>query len=97
MKQSTTQMGNQSKHNGTTVLPIWEFELKAKYLPKDYPHHPVTLGDFLKKKRMDELLTCGEVNEQLGIFDSTRYDWENNITKPTHKNREKLRIYLGFK
>ena len=49
------------------MLPIWEFELTAEYLPRDYPHHPVTPGNFLKKKRMDELLTCGEVYEQLEV------------------------------
>jgi predicted transcriptional regulator len=79
------------------VSPIWGFELKAE-LPKPvgYPYHPITLGDWLKKKRIDEGLACWEVNQQLGVFDSTRYDWENNITMPLHKNREKLRNYLSI-
>lgn len=76
---------------------IWEIELRAKRpLPADYPHNPKTLGDYLKKKRIDERLTCGQVSTALGIHESQRKRWEENRSQPIGKNREKLKLYLGL-
>lgn len=78
-----------------TASPIWDIELIAyKPKPEDYPSNPVTLGDHLKKKRLDENLSMEQVCKDLNINPSTRLRWENNMIEPRGESVEKLKQYL---
>ena len=78
-----------------TALPICDIELSVE-APKseDYPHDPQTLGDFLRKKRIDEGIERHQICEDLGIAFSTLQRWEENWIQPQLKNRRKLKKYL---
>jgi ribosome-binding protein aMBF1 (putative translation factor) len=81
-----------------TAYPIWDIELTAyKPKPKGYPDHPVTLGDYLKKKRIDENLSKEQVCKDLDIYMSTRIRWEENMIEPRGESVEKLKAYLKIK
>ena len=83
--------------NGTTALPICDVELIAE-LPRNcegYPENPQTISDFLRKKRIDEGLTKGEICEALEIDYRTLKRWEESWIQPRLDNRRKLLDYLG--
>ena len=65
-------------------------------MPKDkrYPKQILTLGDQLKCKRLDELLTVERVCKDLKIPSATLWHWENNRTKPRRENEKKIKKYL---
>ncbi len=93
---------NKLKQNGTSALTnlnliICDIELIAKPLkPKGYPIKAKSLGDFLKRKRLNEKLSVKKVCTDLGILSSTLHRWENNKTKLRIESKYKIIEYLGF-
>ena len=74
----------------TTALPICNIQLIAE-IPRNYegyPENPETISDFLRKKRIDEGLTKGEMCEALDTDYRTLKSWEENWIQPQHKNRQ---------
>jgi len=53
-----------------------------KPLPKAYPKHLKTLGDYIRKKRLDLGLLQKEVAEQLGVDTASVGNWESNEVQP---------------
>lgn len=65
------------------ALPFCHFELKAsKPLPPEYPRELKTLGDYLRKKRLDLGIYQKQAAEIIGTNATTIWDWENNRTQP---------------
>ena len=54
-----------------------------------YPNNPKTLGEQIRKRRLDLELTAKQVAEQLGVHYQTIINWEKRdiIPKDKHINR----------
>ncbi len=62
--------------------PLYTLVLsRPKELPKSYPVTLVTIGDHIRKKRIDLGLFQRQVAEIIGVCEHTIYRWENG-TEP---------------
>ncbi|RLG05747.1 MAG: transcriptional regulator [Thaumarchaeota archaeon] len=71
--------------------------MKAKKpLPRAYPKELKTLGDHLRKKRLELGLLQKDVAKILGVSQDTIYNWENNRTSPSLRSIPKIIEFLGY-
>jgi transcriptional regulator with XRE-family HTH domain len=57
--------------------------LKARRPPNSkYPNQLNSLGDHIRKRRLDLALHQKQVAEQIGVDEDTIYRWESNESKP---------------
>jgi len=76
---------------------ICTINLKAPAPPKKgFPIYPLTFGDYLKRKRLEEGLTQTQVADELKVYTSTIDKWERMRIKPNKKSKEKIIQFLGF-
>jgi transcriptional regulator with XRE-family HTH domain len=63
-----------------------------------YPATPKTLGEHLRKKRVDMQLSMTQLAEilGLGITDTAIEKWEKNQNRPTAEHRKRIVGLLGF-
>ncbi len=63
-----------------------------------YPAQPQTLGEHLRKKRIDLSLSMTQLAELLGLgmTDSAVEKWEKNQNRPTPAHRSRIVQFLGF-
>jgi len=66
------------EHNDNFLPLIYIFELEINLLDFDprYPKNPQTLGEKLRKARMDKKMTLKEVAALLGVSDTSVLNWE---------------------
>jgi transcriptional regulator with XRE-family HTH domain len=64
--------------------------------PKWYPEHPQTLGDHLRKARLDRGLWQEHVAAELGVSVSTICNWEGNRTSVATRFLPKVVAFLGY-
>lgn len=64
--------------------------------PPVYPSELKTLGDHVRKKRLDLGLLQREVAGLLGIDEATVYNWENNRSSPSLHLIPKVIEFLGY-
>ncbi len=82
---------------GSFGLPFCHVEINAKKpLPKAYPKGLVTLGDHMRKRRLDLKLTQKEVANVIGVDEMTIVNWELNHTEPLKKHISKIVHFLGY-
>ncbi|MFQ5965235.1 MAG: helix-turn-helix domain-containing protein [Candidatus Scalinduaceae bacterium] len=82
---------------GIPALPFCQIRLKAqKPLPSAYPQTIKTLGDHLRKRRLDLKLLQKDVAQKLGVGETSVYNWENNLTKPALRYIPKIIEFLGY-
>jgi len=78
-------------------LPFCHFTLKGcKPLPEAYPTQLETLGDHLRKRRLDLGLLQRQVAEELGIRKGTVYNWESNHRSPQLRFMPRIIEFLGY-
>jgi transcriptional regulator with XRE-family HTH domain len=78
-------------------LPFCHIRLTAsKPLPSAYPKSLKTLGDHLRKKRLDLKLLQKEVAEILGSDTTTVNNWEKNGTYPSLPFLPRIIAFLGY-
>jgi transcriptional regulator with XRE-family HTH domain len=65
-------------------------------LLKHVLNEPKTLGQHLRRKRVDEGLTNIQVAEILGVAYQTVERWEHNRTPIGEANRLKIIAFLGY-
>ncbi len=71
--------------------------LRAKKpVSKAYPRELVTIGDHIRKRRLDFKLTQREVAGVLGIGECTIWNWERNRTCPLTKHLPAIIGFLGY-
>ncbi|MFX0066100.1 MAG: helix-turn-helix domain-containing protein [Candidatus Hermodarchaeota archaeon] len=63
---------------------------RPKILPDGYPIRPKTLGERIKKKRMDMGLFQKDIARIIGVSTDTVTNWEKGRTKPCRKTLVKL-------
>ena len=67
-----------------------------KPLPPGYPAQPKTLGEQLRKQRMDLGLGQRELAKQLGVSKSSIENWEGNDVEPPRWMVPRIREFLGL-
>jgi len=65
-------------------------------LPRSYPQAPVTIGDHLRKRRLDLGLPQREVAERLGTNSGTITNWELGHTRPEIRFLPGIVRFLGY-
>lgn len=61
-----------------------------------YPKHLKTLGDHLRKNRLDKKLLQRDVCLQLGVKKDTVTNWETNRTSPSLSHIPKIIKFIGY-
>jgi len=69
--------------------------LRPKTLPKGYPLHVKSIGEHIRKRRLELGLTQIEAAAQIGITESTVWNWEHGIG-PELKHIPALLASLGY-
>src|SRR5207244_12451497 len=78
------------------ALPFGHARLTGpKPLPRSYPQVLTTIGDHLRKRRLDLGLLQREVAERLGVDETTVTNWELNRTTPTLRFLPGLVRFIG--
>ena len=87
----------QSSRRDTVALPFCHLAFSARKPPPDgYPKKPETLGDHLRKKRLDLGLLQKEVAERIGVHKATIYNWETNRKSPQLRFVPRIIEFLGY-
>ncbi len=87
-------------------MGIYHRQIKARKPAKSihfqrlrhYPATPTTLGEHLRKKRIDLSLSMTQLAKLLGfgITDTAIEKWEKNQNRPTESHRCRIIEFLGF-
>ena len=81
----------------TAALPFCHFTLTGpKPLPASYPKALNTLGNHLRKRRLDLGLLQQDLAERLGVVRSTVRNWEANRSQPTPCFVPRIIAFLGY-
>jgi DNA-binding XRE family transcriptional regulator len=62
--------------------------------PDGYPVSPQTIGEHIRKKRMDCRLMQSGVANIIGVSEESIWNWENDRTKPSKKNLEIINAFV---
>ena len=60
----------------------------------DYPKEPKTLGERIRKARMDKGLMIKELAEKIGVAEDTVINWEKRGIRPHDKSMERVGAFL---
>lgn len=64
--------------------------------PKKTDFEPRTLGEHIKKKRLELGLTQKEASQHLGVTPFTVINWENGLRKPAIRHVPAICRFLGY-
>lgn len=96
MPEIKSEMQTNAKSH-TLLFPIIPLSLTAKK-PKHskYPKKILTVGDEVRKMRMDRGLTQQQVAKQLSVNKNFIYELELNKRKPSIYTLHKVHLFLGY-
>ena len=77
------------------ALPICKITLRAQK-PSNIPQNPVSIGEHIKKRRLEQGLFQREVAKIIGVTENSVYSWENNSTEPPNRFIPKIIEFLGY-
>ena len=78
-------------------MPFCHIQLTGyKALPPAYPRELKTLGDHLRKRRLDLGLLQRDVAERLEVNQMTVCNWETNRTSPQLRFIPRIHAFLGY-
>ena len=78
-------------------MPFCHLTLKApKPLPSEYPLQIKSLGDHIRKRRLDLKIFQKEVAKKIGVDETTIWFWENNRIEPSISFIPKIIGFLGY-
>jgi transcriptional regulator with XRE-family HTH domain len=78
-------------------LPFYQVALPVqKPLPEAYPKTLKTLGDHLRKRRLDLKLLQKQVGERLGASAASVYNWESGMFTPSIRFIPRIVQFLGY-
>ncbi len=63
--------------------------------PDGYPVNPKTIGEYIRKKRVDNRLMQSEVASIIGVSEESIWNWEHGRTKPSKKNLEIINEFVA--
>ena len=94
---SPSQMVAKEQHNLRVALPSCHIQLTGrKPLPPAYPRQLNTLGDHVRKRRLDLGLLQREAADKLGVDAMTICNWEINRTSPQLRLIPRIITFLGY-
>jgi len=67
---------------------------RPKIFPKGYPVNPQTIGEKIRKKRMDLGLFQKEVAEIIGVNEQTINNWETGKFSPAKRFKKRIERFL---
>ena len=82
--------------SGLPLTYTIEFEIDLVKLDPKYPKDPKTLGERIRRARMDRRMMVKELAERVGVVPETVINWEKRNLKPTRRHWEQLRTVLGL-
>ena len=80
-------------------MPFTSLRLKAPRphcLPRGYPTELRTLGDHIRKRRLDLGLWQRTVAKQLGVRSETLRLWEHGLARPLARHYSRIVRFLGY-
>ena len=78
-------------------MPFCHVHLRAqKPLSRAYPKALKTLGDHIRKRRLDLQLLQSDAAQKLGVTESCIRNWENNATTPAFRYWPAIIGFLGY-
>ena len=77
------------RHSFSIHLPLGKQQLPG------YPVNPITVGDHIRKSRMDRGLLQREVAEIIGVTESSVWNWEHGTEPELHYNPRIIK-FLGY-
>ena len=84
-------------HSLIDALPFCSLALTSpKPLSRKYPNQINTLGDHIRKRRLDLGLLQKEVSEKIRVDESTIYHWERQRTQPEIRFIARIIEFLGY-
>lgn len=82
---------------GIHVLPCLRYEKQYKKpMPDDYPENPATIGEHIKKRRMDLKLFQSHVAQECGVTEQTVHNWERHTDQVQVQHYPKIFEFLGY-
>ena len=82
---------------GTPALPFCHLRLRGTKPPvPGYPERPKSLGEHIKKRRLDLGLLQREVSAQISVNPWTVANWEKGRTIPAKRFVPKILRFLGY-
>lgn len=69
---------------------------KPRPKPKGYPLKLQTVGDHIRKKRMDQGKTGWQVAEEIGVHKESIFNWESRNKNPEIHSYPGIIKYLGY-
>jgi len=61
-----------------------------------YPKNPQTLGEKIRKARIDRGLFIRELASQIGVTEDTVINWEARGIRPTEENIKRIKDFIGI-
>ena len=92
--------GSPAVQNTNFLLPLTytiNIEVDLRRFNPAYPRNPKSLGEIIRKARMDGNMFIKEFAETVGVTEDAVINWEIRDIKPSAKNFEKLRTCLKMK
>ena len=65
---------------------------------RNYPTSPKTIGEHLRKKRIDQSLSVAKLIRllDLGVTDNAVERWERNQSRPLPEHQKRIIEFLGY-
>jgi len=57
---------------------------------------PVTVGDHIRKRRLELMLLQREAAERIGVTECSVYNWENGVSSPDFRKLPAIIAFLGY-
>jgi transcriptional regulator with XRE-family HTH domain len=84
-------------NNSSPIKTAYKIETPLTIqLPIELTEEPVTLGDHLRRRRLELGLYQKDVAEQIGVTASTIWNWENDWSSITLSCMPKVIEFLGY-
>ena len=78
-------------------MPICCLTLKArKPVPDGYPVKPETVGEHIRKRRMDLELFQRQAAVEINVNAATLWNWEHNQSSPAVRHWPAILVFLGY-
>jgi transcriptional regulator with XRE-family HTH domain len=65
-------------------------------MPSCYPKSLKSLGDHIRKRRLDLNFLQREAAAKIGVSEATIFNWENSNTTPSLSSTPKIIAFLGY-
>ena len=93
----TYKVVSKGQHNNRVALPFYHLTLSFdKPKSSAYPISLQTIGDHIRKRRLDLELFQKHVAQRIGVATQTVTNWEKNITEPEIRHLPKVIDFLGY-